>query len=58
VTVTGGDGAVSIGVGLINTVAPSLFTADASGQGVAAIALLVKADGSQSYEPIAQFDIE
>jgi len=57
VTITSGDDVVSIGVALINAVAPSLFTANASGQGLAAaVALRVKADGSQSYEPIAQFD--
>ncbi|MGH9846212.1 MAG: hypothetical protein ACREEM_46515 [Blastocatellia bacterium] len=41
----------------IAEVAPSLFPVDASGQGLAAgVALRVKADGSQSYEPVAQFD--
>lgn len=34
-----------------------LFTANANGQGVAAaLALRVKADGTQSFEPVAQFD--
>ncbi len=57
ITVTSGDGSVSTGATLISTVAPGLFTANASGQGVAAaIALRIKADGSQSFEPIAQFD--
>src|SRR5262245_16570844 len=57
VTITSGDGTVSSGVALIKAVAPSLFTANANGQGVAAaLALRVKADGTQSYEPIAQFD--
>ncbi|MGH8595266.1 MAG: hypothetical protein ACREXT_01260 [Gammaproteobacteria bacterium] len=38
-------------------VAPGLFTANASVQGVAAaLALRVKADGTQAYEPVAQFD--
>src|SRR5262249_16129864 len=41
----------------INPVAPALFTADASGQGVpAAVALRVRADGSQSVEPVARYD--
>jgi len=41
----------------IQSVAPSLFAANMSGQGVAAaVALRVKADGSQSYEPVAQFN--
>jgi uncharacterized protein (TIGR03437 family) len=57
VTITSGDGAVSTGVAIVNAVAPSLFAANQSGQGVAtAVALRVKADGSQSYEEIAQFD--
>jgi uncharacterized protein (TIGR03437 family) len=58
VTVTSGDGTVSTGTAQIASVAPGLFTANASGQGVAAaVALRVKADGSQSAEPIAQFDV-
>jgi uncharacterized protein (TIGR03437 family) len=41
----------------ITTVAPGLFTANASGQGVAAaVVLRVKADGTQVFEPVAQFD--
>ncbi|MGH9845324.1 MAG: hypothetical protein ACREEM_41960, partial [Blastocatellia bacterium] len=57
ITVTSGNGAVSVGSAQIAVVAPGLFSANANGQGVAAaIALRVKADGSQSYEPVAQFD--
>lgn len=57
VTMTSGDGAVSSGVVQIASVAPGLFAADASGSGLAAAtALRVKADGSQSYEPVARFD--
>lgn len=57
VTVTSGSGAVARGMIQIAPVAPSLFTANASGQGVAAaLVLRVKADGSQQYEPVAQFD--
>lgn len=38
-------------------VAPGLFTANASGQGVpSAVVLRVKANGEQSYESITQFD--
>ncbi len=41
----------------IARVAPALFTANASGQGVAAAyALRIKANGSQTSEPVAQFD--
>jgi uncharacterized protein (TIGR03437 family) len=57
VTITSGDGTVSTGLALLKAVAPGLFTANGNGQGVAAaLALRVKADGSQSYEPVAQFD--
>jgi uncharacterized protein (TIGR03437 family) len=42
---------------MIAATAPGLFSADASGQGVAAaVALRVKADGSQVFEPVASFD--
>ena len=41
----------------IASVAPGLFTADSSGQGLAAAYVLrIKANGSQLSEPIAQFD--
>lgn len=46
------DGPVSIA-----NVAPSLFTADASGRGLAsALIIRVKADGSQAFEPVVRFD--
>lgn len=55
VTVTSGDGKVSIGVSQIATVAPGLFTATASGQGLAAaVVFRVREDGSQSYEPVGR----
>jgi len=41
----------------VGSVAPSLFTADASGQGSpAGLLLRVRADGRQSFEPLARFD--
>lgn len=41
----------------INTVAPGLFAANANGQGVvAAVALRQRSDGTQSFEPVIQFD--
>ncbi|NOT63452.1 MAG: DUF11 domain-containing protein, partial [Acidobacteria bacterium] len=41
----------------VRSFAPSLFSANATGQGLAAaVALRVKADGSQVYEPITRFD--
>jgi uncharacterized protein (TIGR03437 family) len=59
VTITSGDGTVSTGVSLIHTVAPSLFTANGDGQGVAAaVVRRLSADGSSLDEPIASFDAE
>jgi len=56
VTVTSGDGAVSIGAIQVATVAPGLFAANANGQGVASgVALRVRGE-TQTFEPIAQFD--
>lgn len=57
VTVTSGDGIVSMGTVNIIAAAPGLFAANANGQGVAAANVLrLKADGSQSFEPVATFD--
>ncbi len=57
VTVTSGDGSSASGAIEIAAVAPGLFSADADGKGpAAAFALRVKADGSQSSEPVAQYD--
>jgi len=57
VTVTSGDGVVSVGNVTIASVAPGIFTANSTGQGVpAAIALRVKADGAQSFEQIVRLD--
>lgn len=57
VTIASGDGKVSSGSIQIDPVVPGLFSANASGQGVAAaVVLRVKADGSQSFEFVARFD--
>jgi uncharacterized protein (TIGR03437 family) len=57
VTVTSGNGTVSVGTINIATVAPSLFTANADGQGVGAMVVVrIKADGSQVFESAARFD--
>jgi uncharacterized protein (TIGR03437 family) len=57
IIITSGNGSVSTGAVQIVTVAPGLFSADATGQGLAAaLALRVKPGGAQSYEPVAQFD--
>jgi uncharacterized protein (TIGR03437 family) len=52
------DGApVASGTARIASVAPGLFSANASGQGVAAaVVFRRRADGSESFEPVAQFD--
>ena len=58
-TVMNAGAPVAAGEARIASAAPGLFSANASGDGVAAaIALRIKADGSQSYEPVAQFDPE
>ncbi len=50
-------GEVSLGTVNIKRVAPGLFAANANGQGIAAaLALRIKPDGQQSYEPAARFD--
>ncbi len=47
----------TLGRVLVEQVAPGLFSADASGRGLAAaVALRVKADGSQVYESVVRFD--
>jgi uncharacterized protein (TIGR03437 family) len=57
VTVLGGTGDLSAAQVTIAPVAPGLFSANADGRGIAAaVALRVRADGSQSYEPVARFD--
>ncbi len=58
ITVTSGNGTLSVGTMQIAPVAPGLFTANASGQGVpAAVVFRLKANGAQSTEPVAQFDV-
>jgi uncharacterized protein (TIGR03437 family) len=48
---------ITSGAVRIATVAPSLFAANANGQGVAAaLVLRVKANGTQSFEPMVDFD--
>ncbi len=57
VTVTSGDNKISGGLVQVSRVAPGVFAANANGQGVAAATILrVKADGSQSFEPVARLD--
>jgi uncharacterized protein (TIGR03437 family) len=56
-TITSGDGSIAAGTAQVVSVAPGMFSANSDGQGVASgVALRIKADGSQSFEPISQFD--
>lgn len=56
-TVTNSNGIISTGSLNITSVAPGLFTANSSGQGLAAAVILrVRADSSQSFEPVTRFD--
>lgn len=57
VTITNAQGVLSVGTIQIESIAPGLFTTDASGSGLAAAYVQrVKADGSQNSEPVACFD--
>jgi uncharacterized protein (TIGR03437 family) len=57
VAITNANGLVSYGAPQIASVAPGLFSANADGQGVAAaVAVRVKANGDQTFEPVARFD--
>lgn len=58
VTITSSNGAASTGFSQISSIAPGLFAANADGQGVpAAVAVRVKPDGAQIFEPVAQFNM-
>ena len=51
------DEVIALGVLTLNEVAPSLFSADASGKGTpAGVALRTKSNGQQSYEALARFE--
>jgi uncharacterized protein (TIGR03437 family) len=56
-TFIGPNGSVFTSYVPVDSVAPGLFTANATGQGAAAgVALRVRADGAQSFEPLVRFD--
>jgi uncharacterized protein (TIGR03437 family) len=56
-TVVNESNTVAVGSVPISTVAPGLFTADASGRGLpTAVVLRVRANGTQVFEPVARFD--
>ncbi len=57
ITITGDDGTVSSGSAEIATVAPSLFSANANGKGVAAgLTLQIRPDNTQVYRATSFFD--
>ncbi len=57
ILVTSGDSSLSGGDVTIAAVAPGLFTMNTNGQGVvAAVALRVQANGTQTYETVATFN--
>jgi uncharacterized protein (TIGR03437 family) len=56
-TITNAQGLSATGFLQIESIAPGLFTANSSGQGVpAAVLLRIKGDGTQSFEPVAILD--
>jgi uncharacterized protein (TIGR03437 family) len=57
VTITNGSGVAVESLTEISAVAPGLFSANASGGGAAAaVALRIRANGEQVYEPVARYD--
>ncbi len=57
ITITNSAGQQSQSAMQIASVAPGLFTADATGKGVAAASILrIKSGGAQSYESVSMFD--
>ncbi|MFN0110901.1 MAG: hypothetical protein ACKVZH_18735 [Blastocatellia bacterium] len=53
----GNNQIISEGFPIANSIAPGIFTANANGQGVpAAVIVRARADGSQNYESVAEFD--
>ncbi|HQR32318.1 MAG TPA: hypothetical protein PLK30_06255, partial [Blastocatellia bacterium] len=57
IIITSGDGRRSTGRVRIETVAPGVFSANSSGEGIAAaVALRIKPTGERIYEPILTFD--
>lgn len=48
---------IRVGLARLRIASPAVFTANADGKGVpAAVIVRVKADGTQNYEPISQYD--
>ena len=58
VTIKNDSDGVFHGVSLIRSLAPGLFAANSNGAGVAAaVVFRIAGDGTQSYEPVAQFEM-
>jgi uncharacterized protein (TIGR03437 family) len=59
VTVSSGDGTQTSSAVQLVSISPAIFTANSTGNGVpAGVLLRVKANGSQSYEPLADYDAQ
>jgi len=56
ITVRRNGVAIAQGAATIDTVSPGLFTANVSGQGVAAAVILRRRNGVDTFEPVAQFN--
>jgi uncharacterized protein (TIGR03437 family) len=57
VTIVNAGNTAAYGISTMAAVAPGLFTADASGQGLpTAVVLRIKATGAQTFEPVASFN--
>src|SRR5262249_31728044 len=57
VTMTNANGKAVVEETQVLTIAPGVFTANADGRGApAALALRVRADGSQRFDPVFRFD--
>ena len=57
ISVSSGGAVAGRGFLELNNIAPSLFAANGNGQGVAAAQILrLSADGTQNFEPVAQYD--
>ena len=57
ITATSGDGTISSEAATITTVAPGIFSANATSRDIAAAQVLrIKADGSAVYESVFQYD--
>jgi uncharacterized protein (TIGR03437 family) len=56
VTIRGADAPAATGTLVFSSLAPALFSADSSGQGVAAANLIRVANGGQTLEAVAAFD--